>query len=82
MIAYRARNVPNDNLDLQVPIWVSGARFVPTEPHLLALSTGCTALALFGIAFCLGACLSERALRAREQAERRWSAGLAGPSRA
>ena len=38
--SYRARNLPNDNLDLQVPIWTTVARFVPQLPNALAVGTG------------------------------------------
>lgn len=47
-VAYKARNVPNDNLDLQVPIWVSGARWLPGQPTVLAVSTGYVQSRLLG----------------------------------
>ena len=36
---FKARNVPNDNLDLEVPVWPSGVAFVP-QSGIVALSTG------------------------------------------
>ena len=38
--AFRARNVLKDNLDLPVPVWVSGLRFVPDAPAQIVASTG------------------------------------------
>ena len=38
---FRARNVPHDNLDLAVPVWVSGLQFDPTaEGRVVAMCTG------------------------------------------
>ena len=37
---WRARNLANDNLDLQVPIWTTDFQFVPTEPQLVMSTTG------------------------------------------
>ena len=39
-VAFRARNVAHDNLDLPVPVWVSGLRFIPEQPRLIAMGTG------------------------------------------
>ena len=38
--SYHARNVPHDNLDVPVPVWHSGARFMPGQPNVLASCTG------------------------------------------
>lgn len=38
--SWRARNLANDNLDLQVPVWVSALCQMPTQPDVLAMATG------------------------------------------
>ena len=38
--SFKARNLPNDNLDLAVPIWTTDARFVPQLPNALVAATG------------------------------------------
>jgi WD40 repeat protein len=38
--SYHARNVPHDNLDVPVPVWHSGGRFMPGQPNVLASCTG------------------------------------------
>lgn len=38
--AFKARNVPHDNLDLPVPVWISGVSFVSEKPQQLVASTG------------------------------------------
>lgn len=30
-VTYKARNVPHDDLDMRVPVWVRGARFLPPQ---------------------------------------------------
>ena len=37
---FKARNVPDDNLDLAVPVWVSALCHVPTQPSWLCMGTG------------------------------------------
>ena len=39
-VAFKAKNVPHDNLDLAVPVWVSGLHFAPSEPKVVAMCTG------------------------------------------
>ena len=40
--AFKARNVPNDNLDLSVPVWVAALCHIPSEPNhqRIAMATG------------------------------------------
>ena len=37
---WRARNLPNDNLDLPVPVWTTDVRFAESEPSLIVATTG------------------------------------------
>ena len=37
---FKARNVPHDNLDLAVPVWVTGLQFVPSSDKQVAMCTG------------------------------------------
>lgn len=37
---FTARNVPHDNLDLPVPVWISGVSFLPGQPQQFVASTG------------------------------------------
>ena len=39
-VAFKAKNVPHDNLDLAVPVWVSGLHFAPSDPKIVAMCTG------------------------------------------
>ena len=38
--SFKARNLPNDNLDLAVPIWTTDVHWVPQQPSQLLTSTG------------------------------------------
>jgi ribosome biogenesis protein NSA1 len=38
--SFKARNLPNDNLDLAVPIWTTDVQWVPQQPNQLLTSTG------------------------------------------
>ena len=38
--AWRARNVPHDDLELVVPVWVADARWLPGTPQTLVVGTG------------------------------------------
>jgi len=38
--AFKARNVPHDNLDLSVPVWVSAVKFLPQQKKRLVVTTG------------------------------------------
>ena len=38
--SWRARNVPHDNLDLPVPVWCAGARFVPQSESQIVSASG------------------------------------------
>ena len=37
---FKGRNVPHDNLDLPVPVWISALKFLPQQPQQLAVATG------------------------------------------
>lgn len=39
-VAFQARNVPHDNLDLAVPVWISGLSFLTDKPQQFVASTG------------------------------------------
>ena len=38
--SFKARNLPNDNLDLAIPIWTTDVHWVPQQPNQLLTSTG------------------------------------------
>ena len=38
--SFKARNLPNDNLDLAIPIWTTDVHWVPQQPNQLLTATG------------------------------------------
>ena len=46
---WAARNVPNDYLDLRVPVWIKAACFFPDDPQKIATATAYQELRIYDL---------------------------------